>query len=100
MREAKPWFRKSTRSWYVQLDGRQVPLGKDKQEAKQKYHQLMDGRRNGHTVNRVDELLDDFLEHVRCNQAKGSYRLYKHYLGLFNSTIPNKRVHDLCPHDV
>ena len=100
MREAKPWFRKSTRSWYVQLDGRQVPLGKDKLEAKQKYHQLMDGRRNGHTVNRVDELFDDFLEHVKCNQAKGSYRLYTHYLGLFNATIPNKRVHDVCPHDV
>jgi hypothetical protein len=23
MREAKPWFRKSTKTWYVQLDGRQ-----------------------------------------------------------------------------
>jgi len=30
MRKPKPWFRKSTRTWYVQLDGRQVPLGPDK----------------------------------------------------------------------
>ena len=47
MRQAKPWYRKSTKTWYVQLDGRQVPLGKDKDEAFQKYHQLMTGRRSG-----------------------------------------------------
>ena len=25
MRTAKPWLRKSTGTWYVQIDGRQVP---------------------------------------------------------------------------
>jgi len=100
MRQAKPWFRKSTKTWYVQLDGRQVPLGKDKEQANRKYHELMSGRRGGHTIHRVDELLDEYLEHVERNQAKGSYRLYRHYIRSFNATIPNKRVHDLCPHDV
>lgn len=101
MRQAKPWFRKSTKTWYVQLDGRQVPLGKDKEEAHRKYHQLMSGRHtSGHTIHRVDELFDEFLEHIHRNQSKESYRLYRHYIRSFNATIQNKRVHDLCPHDV
>ena len=100
MRKPKPWFRKSTRSWYAQIDGRQVPLGRDKQEAQRKYHSLMAGRRNGHSIGRVDELLDEFLEHVEHNQKPNTYRLYKSYIGDFNGSIPNKRVHDLCPHDV
>jgi integrase len=101
MRQPKPWFRKSTKTWYVQLDGRQVPLGKDKEEALRKYHQLMSGRRgSGQTVRRVDELFDEFLEHIKRNQSKGSYRLYRYHIRAFNATIQNKRVHDLCPHDV
>jgi len=84
MRQAKPWYRKSTKTWYVQLDGRQVPLGKDKEDANRKYHQLMSGRRGSQTIHRVDELLDEFLEHVNRNQAKGSYRLYRHYFRSFN----------------
>jgi hypothetical protein len=100
MRKAKPWFRKSTRSWYVQVDGRQVPLGRDKQEAQRKYHSLMAGRRNGHSIGRVDELLDEYLEHVQRNQKPGTYRLYRHYYTSLVASTPNKRIHDLCPHDV
>jgi len=100
MRVPQPWFRKSTRSWYVQMDGRQVPLGRDKEEAQRKYHSLMAGRRNGQSIKRVDELLDEYLEHVNRNQKPGTYRLYKHYYKTLLSTIPAKRVHDLCPHDV
>ena len=76
MRQAKPWFRKSTKTWYVQLDGRQVPLGKDKEQANRKYHELMSGRRGGHTIHRVDELLDEYLEHVEALLASvQKYRL-------------------------
>ena len=90
---------KSTKTRYVQLDGRQVPLGKEKEEAFRKYHELRSGRRGSQTIHRVDEL-DEFLEHIKRNQAKGSYRLYRHYIRLFSATVSNKRVHDLCPHDV
>jgi integrase len=77
-----------------------VPLGRDKEEAQRKYHSLMAGRRNGHSIRRVDELFDEFLEHVERNQKPNTYRLDKRYIGDFNDSIPNKRVHDLCPHDV
>jgi integrase len=60
----------------------------------------MAGRRSGHSIGRVDELLDEFLEHVQRNQKPNTYRLYKGYIGDFNESIPNKRVHDLRPHDV
>jgi integrase len=60
----------------------------------------MAGRRNGHSIGRVDELLDEFLEHVQHNQKSSTYRLYRRYIGDFNDSIPNKRVHDLCVHDV
>ena len=100
MRIPRPWLRKSTRLWFVQLDGRQVPLGPNKQEALRKFHVRMAGRRNGHSIGRIDELFDEYLEHVQRNGKDGTYRLYKHYLSDFNRSIPNKRVHDLCPHDV
>jgi hypothetical protein len=70
-------------------------LGKDKEEALRKFHELMSGRRKGHTIKRVDKLLDEYMEHVKHNGVPHSYRLQEHYLGLFNATIPNKRMHDV-----
>jgi len=37
----QPWFREATASWYICIGGRQVPLGKDKDEAFRHYHRLM-----------------------------------------------------------
>jgi hypothetical protein len=44
MREPKPFFRKQTGTWYVQIGKKQHNLGRDEQVAKQKYHALMAGR--------------------------------------------------------
>ena len=41
MRVRKPYFREQTQSWYVKLDGHDVPLGKDEAEAWDHYHELM-----------------------------------------------------------
>lgn len=40
-RIAKPWFRASTQSWYVTLDGRQVCLGRDQSEAQTAFNEIM-----------------------------------------------------------
>jgi hypothetical protein len=37
----KPFYKKSHKSWYVQLDGKQIRLGPDKDEAFDRYHELM-----------------------------------------------------------
>jgi hypothetical protein len=43
MRQAKPFYRKQTGTFYVQIDGRQIDLGPDETEAYQRWHLLMAG---------------------------------------------------------
>jgi integrase/recombinase XerD len=43
MRQPKPFYRTQTRSYYVQLDGRQTDLGPDEAEAYRRWHLLMAG---------------------------------------------------------
>ena len=44
MLEPKPFFRKQTKPRYVQLDKKQINLGRDKEKAWDKYHELMTER--------------------------------------------------------
>ncbi len=44
MRQPKPFFRKQTRSWYVQIKGKWINLGADKDAAFETYHEMMAGR--------------------------------------------------------
>ncbi len=49
MKQPKPFFRRYTRSWYVQIGKRQIGkrqicLGRDKKAAWEKYHQIMASR--------------------------------------------------------
>ena len=37
----KPFYRKSRETWYVEIDGRQISLGKDRDAAFQQYHAIM-----------------------------------------------------------
>jgi hypothetical protein len=43
MRQPKPSFRKQTKSWYVQIDGKQINLGTRKRDAWNKYHENIAG---------------------------------------------------------
>lgn len=38
---SRPWYRKSKKTWYVCVGGKQVNLGKDKEEALQRFHKMM-----------------------------------------------------------
>ena len=44
---SKPWYRKEKKTWYVQIDRKQVRLSKDKAEAMRMYADVAaaDGRR-------------------------------------------------------
>jgi hypothetical protein len=53
MRIPRPWFRKSNKTWYVQIRGRQVNLGKNKTEAHAKYRKLMSQSGSDMPVNDV-----------------------------------------------
>jgi len=41
MRQPRPFFRKQTKSYYVQIGKKQINLGKDEKEAYRRYHELM-----------------------------------------------------------
>jgi hypothetical protein len=43
----KPFFKKSHQSWFVQLSGKQIPLGKDESKALVLNHGLMKDRAAG-----------------------------------------------------
>jgi integrase len=84
MRQPKPFFRKFTGTWYVQIGKQQINLGKDKAAAFQKYHELMCSRgRAKTTFDSVPHLLDAYLEWLNKNRAEGTYKKAKHYLTLF-----------------
>jgi hypothetical protein len=43
-KQREPFYRQDRGLWYVQLDGRQINLGPDRDAAWQRYHELMAAR--------------------------------------------------------
>lgn len=83
-RHPKPFFRKQTRSWYVTIGGRQIPLGKDRQVAFDQYHELMRDRQDlSGELTTLYQLSQAFLTWVQDNRAEGTYKMYLHYLKSF-----------------
>lgn len=84
MRQPKPFFRKFTGTWYVQIGKKQINLGKDKEAAFRTYHELMLDRGQTETrFEKVAQLLDAYLDWVHANRAKATYDKAQHYLSLF-----------------
>lgn len=80
MRQPKPYFRKQKQAWYVQLDGRQISLGRDKELAWRRYHQLMAGRADlGSERATVVQLLETYLEWCSKHRASGTYENSRRY---------------------
>ena len=80
MREPKPFFRKSTRSWYFKQGKKFIPLGKDKEEAHKKYHALMSASQPTTPDTRVEDLLGKFLTWCQAHKAPGTHRWYTRHL--------------------
>ncbi len=101
MKFSKPWCRTSRRAWFVTLDGRQLKLGKTKQEALARYHEMMAAPKK-RTVN-SDSLLgiiDAFLEWVEQNRSPDTYEWYRYRLQRFAVRCPDLRVMELHPYHV
>jgi len=102
MRQPKPFFRKFTQSWYVEIRGRQINLGRDEKQAWAKYRQLMASpdELDAHTTT-VVALFELYLEWVQRNRAKATYDAACRYLTSFAATIPrNLVVAKLEPHHI
>jgi integrase len=101
MRVPKPFFRKQTRTWYLQLGKRQVSLGPDEAAAWTQYHALMAGREEIKPATSVAVLIDAFLEWCQQNRSPRTYEWYLDHLQSFAKSIGQRlRVADLKPFHV
>ena len=101
MRTPKPFFRKQTKSWYVQLGKRQINLGRDEKAAWKKYHELMLQENEPAEIDFVVDLLDQYLDWLFKHRKLGTYKKAKHYLSQFAKFVGKKlRVGQLTPRKV
>ncbi len=107
----KPFFRPARGLWYVQVAGKQINLGSDKDAAFTTYHGLMQQRSELAAAAPVPKhdarpqvvvvLIDEFLDWCEKHRAADTYRWYKDRLNSFVSTIDAALTVDhLRPHHV
>lgn len=84
MKQPKPFFRRYTKSWYVQIGKRQINLGRDKKLAWEKYHELMAQRESlTGLLTTVAQLFDVYLEWCSTRRSEGTYKNNRLYLRSF-----------------
>lgn len=94
----QPFFKKTHQSWYVELNGKQVNLGKDKDEAFKEYHRLMAADTPVTSRTPVVNLLDQFLAWTKDNREKRTFDWYADHLQKFATHIGARlTVPDLKP---
>ena len=98
-RPPKPWFRKFTSSWYVMIDGKQHPLGPDKDEAFRLFHELMADRPQLNQKH-IAVILDKFLDWTQAHRATRTYEWYRDFLQSFKDAHPSLKVDQLKPYHV
>jgi len=99
----KPFFRKPRGLWYVQLRGKQINLGPDREAAFQRYHELLAAPKEGPIVtdsSQVVALCDVFLEWVKKHRAAATYEWYRYRLQRFVSHYPELSISELKPYHV
>lgn len=101
-RPRKPWFRKSNRRWYVEVNGKQVNLGPDRKEAHRRFHELMAQPELARTPPRTHrislvEIVEHFLEWVQKHRAPDTYGWYQYRLERLCKAYPSLEAADLKP---
>lgn len=83
-RQAKPFFRKQTQSWYCSFGGKQVALGKDRDEALVKFHSLMADRDSvSSEFVTLYDLTQAYLDWCQINRKSSTYEKHRLYLRSF-----------------
>jgi integrase len=104
----KPFYRKSRDTWYVEVDGRQINLGKDREAAFQRYHAIMAAPPEVRPTRvmgtgdglKVTELFDRFLDWVKQHRSPDTYVWYQYRLQRFADRFPDLTVEQLRPFHV
>lgn len=100
-RRPKPWFRKG-RGWFVQIEGKQHNLGPDKEQAFQRFRELMSRPETPQVSEQhVAALLDLFLEWTKSHRAETTFKWYRKRLqSFFTSIPPSMGIGQLKPYHV
>ncbi len=98
----KPWFRKQTQCWYVEIGRKQVKLGPDKAAAFEQYHKIMaEGQVSAKDEITAHEVVVLYLEWALDNLSEKSFGFYREPLLHFLDFIsPKMKVNDLKPRDI
>ncbi len=98
----KPFFKQGRKSWYVEIDRKQIKLGSDRDEAFRQYHQLMQqpAEQAVASLESLINIIDSFLEWTERNRAPDTYEWYRYRLQRFVDKYPDMRVSTLKPYHV
>jgi hypothetical protein len=88
----KPFFKKSHGCWFVEINRKQVNLGKDKEEAFKLYPSMMAGQTAITGRTSAVLLLDQFLQWVKENRAPRTFDWYYGHLQPFAHFVGPKRT--------
>ena len=110
MRVPKPFYVKKRKTWYVQIDGKQHNLGKDKTEAMTQYRELM-GNSAKVTAELVKptaavlDLLAEFLAWSERNNGERNFETLQYHISRFSKWLSDTGqgrllVRDLKPFHV
>ncbi len=85
----QPWLRKSTGTWHVWVNNKQVYLGRDKKEAHAKFHRLMDRGKlpSSYTVRQI---IVAYWDWAKDHLAPSTCDRRKPLLETFSEAVPAK----------
>jgi integrase len=98
-RPAKPWFRKQTGHWYVEINGKQEKLSRDRDEAYRLFHELMS---RVHLAPespsaRVADVIEAFLAWSSTHCEPITYTNHRFYGEHLSDAIGMKAARDILP---
>ncbi|MEO9590133.1 tyrosine-type recombinase/integrase [Rhodopirellula bahusiensis] len=101
-RQPKPFFRKQTQSWYCSIGGKQISLGKDREAALQKFHELMtDPDAVSSELVTLYELSQAYLDWCKLNRNATTYRKHLLYLrGFIDHVGKRLKIAQLKQHHI
>lgn len=82
----KPFFVKARQVWRVQINGKQINLGREKQRAFQSYHELL-SRPEPVAADYVTGILDGYLDWCQKHRSHRTFEWYKSHLESFVNSL-------------
>ena len=83
-RTPRPWWRNDKQCWAVTIDGKRHNLGKDREDAHRRFHELMaKPKRRTIATESLLAIFDVFLDWVSKHQAEATYEWYRQRLEAF-----------------